>query len=155
MTGILFVWGIFLLSSTYVAAINEEAVIPEYDYTEVATIIATIDEKIAIIKHALNATNATAIVQVGDKEMSLDTILVKMAQLNRRKCVLDQMRKRLPKEREQQHSYISRNAVPEYRYINYDLELIKNEYDAVSKTIMEMQMALDKYNQTVQFDVNI
>lgn len=51
--------------------------------------------------------------------------------------------------------YMSRNTVPEYRYINYDLELIKKEYEAVSKTIMEMQMALDKYNQTVQFEVDI
>ena len=142
-------------SSTYVAAINEEPVVPEYDYTEVAATIVALDEKIAIIKHALNLTNATAKVLVGDTEMSIDTILIKMAQLNKRKSVLDQMRKQLPKTREEQHSYMSRNAVPEYRYINYDLDLIKKEYEAVSKTIMEMQMALDKYNQTVQFEVNI
>ena len=102
-----------------------------------------------------SVTNATAKVQVGETEMSIDTILIKMAQLNKRKSVLDQMRKQLPKAREEQHSYMSRNAVPEYRYINYDLELIKKEYEAVSKTIMEMQMALDKYNQTVQFEVDI
>ena len=142
-------------SSTYVAAINEEPVVPEYDYTEVAATIVALDEKIAIIKHALNLTNATAKVLVGDAEMNIDTILIKMAQLNKRKSVLDQMRKQLPKVREEQHSYMSRNAIPEYRYINYDLDLIKKEYEAVSKTIMEMQMALDKYNQTVQFEVNI
>ena len=142
-------------SSTYVAAVSEEPVVPEYDYTEVAAGIADIDEMIAIIKHALNVTNAAAKVQVGDAEMSIDTILIKMAQQNKRKAVLDQMRKQLPKTREEQHSYMSRNAVPEYRYINYDLELIKREYESVSKTIMIMQMALDKYNQTVQFQVDI
>lgn len=142
-------------SSTYVAAINEEPVVPEYDYTEVAATITSLDEKIAIIKHALNVTNSNEKVQVGDAEMSIDTILIKMAQLNKRKSVLDQMRKQLPKAREEQRSYMSRNTVPEYRYINYDLELIKKEYEAVSKTIMEMQMALDKYNQTVQFEVDI
>ena len=141
-------------SSTYVAAINEEPVVPEYDYTEVAATITSLDEKIAIIKHALNVTNSNEKVQVGDAEMSIDTILIKMAQ-NKRKSVLDQMRKQLPKAREEQRSYMSRNTVPEYRYINYDLELIKKEYEAVSKTIMEMQMALDKYNQTVQFEVDI
>lgn len=141
-------------SSTYVASINEEPVVPEYDYTEVAATIAELDEKIAIIKHALNLTNATAKVPVGEKEMSIDTILIKMAQLNKRKAVLDQMRKQLPKAREEQ-AYVSRNVVPEYRYINYDLELVKREYEAVSNTIMEMQMALDKYNQTVQFEVEI
>ena len=142
-------------SSTYVAAINEEPVVPEYDYTEVVATITSLDEKIAIIKHALNVTNSNEKVQVGDAEMSIDTILIKMAQLNKRKSVLDQMRKQLPKAREEQRSYMSRNTVPEYRYINYDLELIKKEYEAVSKTIMEMQMALDKYNQTVQFEVDI
>ena len=142
-------------SSTYVAAINEEPVVPEYDYAEVAATIAEIDEKIAIIKHALNVTNATARVQVGDAEMSIDTILIKMAQLNKRKAVLDVMRKQLPKARVEQHAYMSRNAVPEYKFINYDLELIKKEYETVSVKIMEMQMALDKYNQTVQFEVDI
>ncbi len=87
-------------SSTYVAAINEEPVVPEYDYTEVAATIAALDEKIAIIKQALNVTNATAKVWGGDTEMSIDTILIKMAQLNKRKSVLDQMRKQLPKARE-------------------------------------------------------
>ena len=141
-------------SSTYVVANNEEPVIPEYDYAEVARTIAALDEKIAIIKHALNLANATAKVQVGNSELSIDTILIKMAQLNKRKSVLDHMRKQLPKSREDQH-YISRNAVPEYRYINYDLELIKQEYEEVSKSIMEMQMALDMHNQTEQFTVDI
>ena len=140
---------------TYVAAINEEPVVPDYDYVEVATTIAALDEKIAIIKHELNITNANAKVLVGDVTMSIDSILIKMAQLNRRKTLLDVMLKRLPKSREEQRSYMSRNSVPEYRYINYDLELVKNEYELVSKSIMEMQMALDKYNQTVQFEVDI
>lgn len=65
------------------------------------------------------------------------------------------MCKCLPKAREEQRSYMSRNTVPEYRYINYDLDLIKKEYEVVSKEIMEMQMALDRYNQTVQFEVNM
>ena len=59
------------------------------------------------------------------------------------------------KVREELHSYISRNSVPEYRYINYDLELVKEEYEKVTLAIMEMQMALDKYNQIEQFDVDI
>lgn len=142
-------------SSTYIVALNEEPVVPEYDYAEVADTIAEIDEKIATIKHALNVTNATAKVLVGDTQMSIDTILIKMAQLNRRKSVLDEMRKQLPKTRVDQHAYMSKNSVPEYKYINYDLEFIKKEYESISMKIMEMQMALDKYNQTVQFEVDI
>lgn len=142
-------------ASSYIVANNEEPVVPEYDYPEVAATIAAIDEKIAIIKHALNVTNATAKVLVGDTVMSVDLILIKMVQLNKRKFVLDQMRKQLPKERVGQNSYMSRNAVPEYRYINYDLDQVKRDYEDVSKSIMELQMALDKYNQTVQFEVDI
>ncbi len=141
-------------SCTYVVALNEEPVIPEYDYSEVAKTIEEIDEKIAIIKHAINLANATAILQVGDSEMTVDSILVRMAQLNRRKGFLDELRKNLPKTRVAPN-YGVRNAVPEYEYINYDLELVKSEYEKVSNSIMEMQMALDKYNQTVQFDVDI
>ena len=48
-------------SSTYVVAVNEEPVVPEYDYTEVAKNICEIDEKIAVIKHALNLSNAPTI----------------------------------------------------------------------------------------------
>ena len=142
-------------SNTYVAAVNEEPVIPEYDYAEVAAKIEEIDEKICVIKHAVNLNNAMARVKVGEKEMSVDTILIRMAQLNKRKATLDYMRKQLPKSREEQRSYMSRNAVPEYRYINYDLDLTKKEYERVSEAIMEMQMALDQYNQTVLFDVDI
>ena len=141
-------------SSTYVVSINEEPVIPEYDYEEVTATIAELDRKIAIIKHAINLANATAKIQVCGTEMSADTILIKMAQLNRRKTSLDIMRKRLPKSREQA-PYGARNAVPEYRYINYDLDKVKKEYEEISQTVMEMQMALDKYNQTVEFEVEI
>ena len=75
-------------SSTYVAAVNEEPVIPEYDYMAVANMIDEIDRKIVTIKHALNLTNATAKVQVGDQEMSIDSILIRMAQLTRERLCL-------------------------------------------------------------------
>ena len=143
------------LSSSYVAMVGEDPVVPEYDYAEAAAVIAALDEKIAIIKHALNVTNAAARVPVGATEMSVDMILIRMAQLNKRKMVLDRMRRQLPKVREERHSYMSKNPVPEYRYINYDLELVKKDYESVSRAIMEMQMALDRYNQTVQFEVEI
>lgn len=50
------------------------------------------------------------------------------------------------------NSFSSSGSVPEYKYINYDLEVIRQEYDRISNTIMEMQIALDRYNQTVLFD---
>ncbi|MDO4650365.1 MAG: hypothetical protein Q4B26_17130 [Eubacteriales bacterium] len=142
-------------SCTYVAAINEEPVIPEYDYSEVAAKIAEIDEKIVMIKHALNLSNANAQIPVGDGVLSVDMILIKMSQLNRRKGILEQMRGRLPKARLAQRYGTPKTAVPEYLYINYDLATVERDYVSVSEKLMELQMALDHYNQTVSFDVNL
>ena len=43
----------------YVAALDEEPVIPDYDYCEVAKNIEEIDEKIIKIKHAINPVSYT------------------------------------------------------------------------------------------------
>ena len=52
-------------------------------------------------------------------------------------------------------TYAARKTSPEYQYINYDLELIKKEYEQIDTEIAQMQTALDKYNQIVEFDVEI
>ena len=142
-------------SRTYVVAVGEEPVIPEYDYSAVSETLKEIDRKTVIIKHALNLANATAKIMVGDTEMSVDSILIRMAQLNSRKGILDTMRKFLPKMRESSHAFSSRNAVPEYRYTNYDLDAVKQDYEHISGKIMEMQIALDRYNQTFLFEVDL
>ncbi len=139
----------------YVAAINEEPVIPDYDYGEVSKNITMIDAKIVKLKHAINVGNCTNEIQVGEDRMTVDTILVKMAQLNRRKSILDGMRKKQPKTRVNTDYYSSRSNTPEYQYINYDLDLIRREYDRIDREVSAMQIALDKYNQTVEFDVDI
>ncbi len=141
-------------SCTYTVAVGEEPVIPEYDYMQVAENIAEIDRKMCNIKHAINLTNVTNCVEVAGKQLTIDSILVKMAQLNQRKNMLDYMRKQLPKTRKEASSYGS-HTVAEYQYINYDLELVKQEYEAISTEIMEMQLALDKYNQTFEFEVEL
>ena len=137
----------------YIAALDEEPVIPEYDYTEVAGHITEIDEKIVRIKHAINVNNVNNSILVGSDRMTIDEILVRMAQLNRRKNVLDEMRKQQPKTRINSGFYQNRKTAPEYQYINYDLELIKKEYEQVDSRIAEMQIALDKYNQTFEFEM--
>ena len=142
-------------SRTYVAAIDEEPVIPEYDYKTVSDTINELNRKIIVVKHALNLANATAKIAVGDTEMSVDSILIKMAQLNARKLTLDTMRKYLPKMRESSRLINSRNSGPEYRYTNFDPDLVKQDYEQISEEIMEMQIALDRYNQTFLFEVDL
>lgn len=86
-------------SCMYVAALDEEPVIPDYDYSAVAANIQEIDDQIVKIKHAVNVANLTSEVEVGDHKMTVDRILVKMAQLNQRKAALDDLRKQEPKTR--------------------------------------------------------
>lgn len=145
-----------MCDSRYTATLEEEPIIPEYDYFEVAGKIAAIDEEIQIIKHAVNLSNATNTVEVNGKEYTIDTILIRMSQLNKRKSVLDEMRRRPNIEREGSRRYERRVSGPaEFTYLNYDREKIREEFEKVSEEIIAMQIALDRYNQTVEFEVNI
>ena len=141
--------------SFYVASNDEDPVIPEYDYSEVATRISDIDEKMAKIKHAINLSNTQNEVRVGEASMTIDSILVRMAQYNSRKEVLDRMRKSQPKSRVSGGYLSGRKSVPEYRYINYDLDVVKKEYERIDAEIAQMQLALDRYNHTAEIDVDI
>lgn len=139
----------------YVAAVDEDPVIPEYDYEIVAANLTEIDEKIVRIKHAINVVNATNEVAVDDKFMTIDALLVRMAQLNKRKSVLDKMRKVQPKTRANSGMYSARKLVPEYQYINYDMNIVTKDYERIDAEIAAMQIALDKFNQTFEFDVEL
>ncbi len=142
-------------SSHYTVAVGETPEIPDYDFERVNGAIADIDEKTRRVKHAINISNVSSRVMVGEKEMSLDAILVAMSQINERLPRLNYMRNHLPKARvEASYSHIAR-TVPEYEYNNYDVEVVKAEYDRLSKELMEMQIALDKHNQTSEFEVDI
>ncbi len=49
------------------------------------------------------------------------------------------------------------HSAPEMPFLNtatpnYDPELVKRDYECISGEIMEMQIALDRYNQTFLFE---
>ncbi|MCD8300456.1 MAG: hypothetical protein LUC41_04700 [Clostridiales bacterium] len=139
----------------YTVAVGETPEIPEYDFGNVNAAIADIDEKTRKIRHAINVSNVSSLVTVGDREMTVDAILVSMSQISRRLNRLGNMRDHLPRERvEYSYSRIARN-IPEYEYNNYDVEAVKAEYDRLSGELMEMQIALDRHNQTCEFEVDI
>ncbi|MCD8300227.1 MAG: hypothetical protein LUC41_03525, partial [Clostridiales bacterium] len=103
-------------SCHYVAAVDETPEIPEYDFERVNSEISAIDEKTRKIKHAVNISNINSLVTVGDREMSVDAILVAMSQINQRLAKLNMMRSHLPKERvEPGYGRIARSS-PEYEY---------------------------------------
>ena len=140
-------------SSVYTVATEEEPVIPDYSYPEVSAKIAEIDEKILSIRHALNVNNASNQIRVGERTMTVDMILIRMAQLNNRKYILDTMRKREPKKRLEARQYTQKKTVIEYEYVNYDLEEVKADYEKTDAEIEALQLALDRYNQTVEIEI--
>ena len=137
----------------YVAAIDEKPVIPEYDYNQISDEIKNIDRKIVSIKHAINVVNATSVIEIDDERMTIDQILISMAQLNNRLSMLDIMRKKQEKKRVDSGVYKSGKTAPEYQYVNYSIAEVKKDYEEIDSKIASMQIALDKFNQTFEFDV--
>lgn len=142
-------------SCYYTVASDEEPLIPDYDYATVAKKIDEIDRKICAIKHSINLANVTSKLVVKGEVLTVDAILVRMAQLNKRKTILDSMRRRQPKTRLSSSYSSLKKPTVEYMYTNYDIELVKREYEQIDNVISNMQLQLDKYNQTVEFEVDI
>jgi len=142
---------------TYIEAQGDEAIIPEYDFLEVHRTIADLDAKIIKIKHALNVSNSTNVVAVEGENYTIDMLLVKMAQMTERKAVLGAMRKLTPRARVMDSVYGRFRQTPttDIQCINFDMEVVKAEYDRIESFMNELLLTLDKYNQTVEFEVDI
>ncbi len=142
-------------SSTYTVAAGEEPFVPTFDFEGNNALIAAIDEKVMRIKHALNLANATSSIEVGEKTYSVDEILIRMAQLSARKTVYDEFRKRLPKERSSLTvRFASKRDAVEFVYANYDIAKAQAAFEQVEREIIALQLALDKHNQTFEFEVD-
>lgn len=140
-------------NSVYSTYDTETPVIPDYDYEKTEAAIAAIDDKIVKIKHALNIVNTTNKLDIDGESMTVDEILIRMAQLNNRKDTLGIMRNRQPKSRMKRLS--SANAIPEYEIANYDINTVYTNYNRIDNKIVAMQLALDRFNQTYEFEVDI
>jgi len=141
-------------SNTFLAATGEdpETVRPAYDYAKTQKELADVTAKIRTVKHALNVFNATT--EVEDFGMTIDTLLVYLPQLSERVRTLDAMRTKLPKERERTYG-TGTNATIDYRYVNYDLDAVKADYDAAYERLAKAQTALDRLNNTVLIEIDL
>lgn len=50
---------------------------------------------------------------------------------------------------------LSSNSVVEYKYANFEANEVNEAYLALDAEITEMQLQLDKFNQTHEFEVDI
>lgn len=138
-------------ASTYIQADGEKSLKPDYSYEVTSNRIEEIDKKVCVIKHAVNLFNSRTL--LSQVNMTIDQALVRMAQLNARKNTLNQMRKRLPVER--LSNMFGRSNIIEYRYVNYDLDQVNADYNSICQQVIDIQMALDVCNQTVEFQIDL
>ena len=137
-------------SATYIETDGVEPIKPEYDYRKTADLLDEINNEVLKLKHAINIFNCTT--KIPTLGITIDQALVRMAQLNQRKKTLDEMRKRLPKARK--NDPYNGTKLVEYICANYDIDLVKKEYDMICDEILELQMEIDHCNQTMKFDVS-
>ena len=129
---------------------DEESLRPEYDYKETQLKLEDIERKILIIKHALNVFNASN--KLPGYNITVDQALIRMPQLTRKKDRLDNMRRRLPKTRE---NGMRSGSIIDYRLTNYDPKQAQLDFEKTSEELAALQNALDLFNTTVTFEIDI
>ena len=102
------------------------------------------------IKHALNVFNATT--KVDGFDMTIDEMLVFLPQATDRLRKLSGM---LAKPEKSRAENTGRTNIIEYEYLNYDLEKVRQDYDALMDRKSRALSALDVLNNTVQFEVEL
>lgn len=137
--------------STYVLADDEDYEKPDYDFVESNKEIDELDKNILKLKHALNVFNTTTTLPLG---ITIDTALVEMSQINNKLNKLDVMRKAKDKVRMSGYN-AGRRDVAEYTYLNYNPKDVQEVYEKAYNRLQEIQLALDKANQTEEFEVDI
>jgi len=138
-------------SRQFVAAVGEdpEDNRPEYDYAAFQKDLAEREEKIRILKHAINKFNIST--KVPGFDMTIDQMLVYIPQLSARKSKLDMMRSRLPKERR----LMGNSNIIDYDYANYDIKAAEADYQETAELLTRAQLALDAVNSTKLLSVEL
>lgn len=137
-------------ASSFLAATIEdvECVRPDYNFLQTQKMIKDVETKIIKLKHAINVFNVNTVVEPFGK--TIDEMLIYIPQLSLKKDKLNTMRDR-PKMVRYDNSYHSN--IIDYKYINYDLNEVNNEYKKVEDELAKAQIALDKINVSKTFDV--
>lgn len=138
---------------SFIAATTEdiEAVRPAYDYEQTQAEIATIDEKVRKIKHALALFNTTTLVP-GFEDMTVDQLLIYIPQMNKQLEKLDSLRNQPARQRKiNAHS----GSIIDYEYANFDTDKVAADYEVLAERIAKAQSAIDIINNTETIDVDI
>ena len=110
-----------------------------YDFGKTRKAIENLNKEIMKLKHALNVSNSTVIVE--EFGLTIGECLVYMAQLNNEKTVLERLSRNRSKSRTTVY-----NGTVEYTITNYDVELCKSELNIIKETVRKLQLAIDRVN---------
>ncbi|MBR1910161.1 MAG: hypothetical protein IJ821_06200 [Lachnospiraceae bacterium] len=138
--------------ATFNAAVEEdpESVRPEYSYTETQEKIDSLTARLRKVKHAINVFNTTQVIPEFD--ITIDEMLVLIPQLTAKKKKLAGMAARLPKQRAESRGYSEPKFI-DYTYANYDVKMVKEDLKKAAAELSRAQLALDKVNTTVSFEI--
>lgn len=120
----------------------------DYDYDYDTQEIDSVDREMRELKHQINKFNANCMVP--ELGMTIDQVLVYLPQLKEKQHRLGIMANHLPKQRVRD-PYGRGNSVIEYEYANYDVKQAKEDYEKVCRLVSDVQLALDRVNNSVEF----
>lgn len=137
--------------SSFLAVMGEdpETVRPAYDYEAVQSELEEIEGKVRTLKHAIFDFNMNTIVP--EFGMTIDEMLIYIPQLSQRLSRLENLAMMIPKERE----FSMGSNIVDYRYANFDIEKASADYSHTRELLSKAQMALDKLNNSVEFEVDL
>lgn len=141
-------------SSTFLAAMGEdpESVRPEYDYERTQAALSNLEKRIIQLKHAINLFNTSH--KLPGFELTVDEALVYIPQLSQRVKKLAEMKARLPKAREEKE-YYGRSSIIDYRYTNYDRNVVIDDYEKAFDELSAIQTALDTLNNSEELEIDM
>jgi hypothetical protein len=129
----------FIKYPTFIGGFNYDVIFKE---------IADIDDKVRYLKHKINESNC--VTMLAKFNITIDTALVMLAQLNNKKEILSRL---------VNYDKLSRkttyNGVIEYSETAYEIERAKKDYEDIQKMIFDLQMDLDRTNLNTFIEVDI
>ena len=129
-----------------------ESLRPQYDFAATQKELESLEEKVRIVKHAINTFNLTHTLP-GFDGLTIDQALVLIPQVRGRINKLRSMSGVLPKQRIIDR-YNSANYV-DYLVSNYDIEEAEQAYVEAKELLASLHLALDAVNTTETMEIDI
>ena len=134
-------------TTTY--GVNETPIESDYDFLAMQAKIDSLNDKIAKFRHAVNVFNTTTMLD--DLGYTIDEALVRMAMLSEKKQRLSRMK--AIRELYRRSGGYHNDA--ELTKRNFDAADAEAEYQKTADELTKLQLALDKANMSIEFEVEL